>query len=344
MTVESGSLLDVQPTIRMIGGITLPFEPVLHLDSLKRKVVYPDTLLWTSSSVNERRLIAENEVAGTDSTVLELPSSDGYRKASVMDVAKEKWLIDLTWTMGDEMAMSQPMLMEGNGHIDSDFPEIDGPEDPALPDATSFETWQDYYRYLIQLDPNGLTDEEKAMLEIAKHNKGKIVEHEHHYQPITLGLSLSKNVGQAWRVGSGLKYSLLRSDFRVGEQGFAVHKKQRIHYLGIPLYASYRCVDAKRWTVYASVGVELHVPLYGSLEECYFMGGERSYEVDKKVHAPVQWRMGANVGVQYKFTPHWGLYVEPSLHWQVPNGGAIRTSWTKDPWALSVPLGIRCTW
>lgn len=62
---------------------------------------------------------------------------------------------------------------------------------------------------------------------IAKHNSGEIVEHEHHYKPITFGISLTKEIGKNWNVETGLQYSLLKSNFILGEGEYYIGRDQK---------------------------------------------------------------------------------------------------------------------
>lgn len=39
-----------------------------------------------------------------------------------------------------------------------------------------------------------------------------------------------------------------------------------------------------------------------------------------------------------------GQYIEPSLHWYVPNGSSVHTIWTEHPFTFTVPFGLRFTW
>lgn len=72
-----------------------------------------------------------------------------------------------------------------------------------------------------------MPEEEKALMEIAKNNTGKIEEHEHHDKPVTFGLSVTKSLGNNWNLETGLQYSLLKSDFTLGEGAYYINRNQR---------------------------------------------------------------------------------------------------------------------
>ena len=175
-------------------------------------------------------------------------------------------------------------------------------------------------------------------------NDGKIVEHEHHDKPITFGLSATMSLGNNWNVATGLQYSFLKSDFTSGEDGYYIKRNQKVHYLGIPLQVSYRWFEAKNWSAYSSLGVTLHIPVYGNTSEKYVVGQSTPYTANRHIAPPLQWSVGTSIGVQYQFAPNWGIYLEPSLNWYIPNSSSVHTIWTEHPVTFTVPFGIRFTW
>jgi len=189
-----------------------------------------------------------------------------------------------------------------------------------------------------------MSKEEEALMKIAKNNNGKIMEHEHHYKPMTIGLSLTKKIGNKWYLETGLQYSLLRSDYTLGEGAYYIQKKQKLHYLGMPLRISYQWFNVKKWSAYLSTGVILNIPVYGKINERYVTGQQMPYKDSRDLTAPFQWSVGTSVGMQYLFAPNWGVYLEPSLNWYIPNGSSVHTTWTEHPLTFTIPFGIRFTW
>ena len=103
-------------------------------------------------------------------------------------------------------------------------------------------------------------------------NDGKIVEHEHHDKPISFGISVTKTLGKKWSLMSGLQFSLLKSNFTLGEDAYYIKRTQHVHYLGMPLHVSYKWLDVKKWTIYSSLGGSLQIPVYGKTDEKYVVG------------------------------------------------------------------------
>lgn len=143
---------------------------------------------------------------------------------------------------------------------------------------------------------------------------------------------------------TGLQYSLLKSDFTLGEDAYHIKRNQKVHYLGLPLHASYRWLDAKNWSIYSSLGVTLHIPVYGKTDEKYVTGQTTPYTNSWHFTPSLQWTINTSAGVQYHFSPNWGIYLEPSLNWHLQHGSSVHTRWTEHPFTFTVPFGIRFTW
>lgn len=102
---------------------------------------------------------------------------------------KHQWQLLATGSLGSDLAQNAYRMFVGS--TDDDI--TDGPH-PSAP--KTFTTWEEYYQYLQRTGHDGMSEEEKALMEIAKNNKGKIEEHEHHSKPITFGLSVTKSFGK----------------------------------------------------------------------------------------------------------------------------------------------------
>ena len=101
---------------------------------------------------------------------------------------------------------------------------------------------------------------------------------------------------------------------------------------------------AKAYYLYGSLCAKLEVPVYAPLSTSYFVSGMKELEEKSTLHAPLQWSIGAGLGLQYNLTSGIGLFAEPSLQYYIPTGSDIETHRTEHPFAFSLPLGIRITW
>ena len=288
----------------------------------------------------------EKDTVSLDTMKQVVPKLDEFLAKEVAPSYKSKWQLLAMGSLGSALAQTAYKMLVGNkGEDITDGPQPSGPQ--------KFSTWEDYSQYLLQNAHGNMSEAEKALMEIAINNTnninnikngGKIVEHEYHDKPITFGLSMTKTINRNWNMETGLQYSLLKSEFILGEDDYYVQKRQKIHYLGIPLRLSYKWLSANRWTAYTSAGIILNIPLSGKTDEQYVTGTVTPYSDSWHFTPPFQWTVGTGVGLQYNFANNWGVYLEPTFSWHIPNGSTTRTIWTEHPFTITVPFGIRFTW
>lgn len=283
-------------------------------------------------------IIEERDTTLSDTTSMFIPQIENYIVADTTRHKKNKWHFLATGSLGSALAQNVYKLIASNNN---GLPDPDGPT-PIIPNKIS--TWEDYYKHLQQKEHEGMSADTLALMTIAKHNSGKIVEHEQHDKPITFGISLTKNIGKNWSLGTGIQYSLLKSNFTLGEGEYFINRVQKVHYLGIPLSTSYKWFNSKNWSAYSSVGIIFNIPMYGKNNEQYVTGTTVPYKDSWHFTPSVQWSVGVGTGLQYNFAPNWSMYLEPSFNWYIPNGSTVHTIWTEHPFSISVPFGIRFTW
>lgn len=298
-------------------------------------------------STNNIVIAIEKDTVSFDTVKQVMPKFEEFiAKNDVAPSYKSKWQLLAMGSVGSALAQTAYKILVGNkGEDSTDGPQPSGPQ--------MFSTWEEYSRYLQQNAHGNMSEAEKALMEIAINNTnninnikngGKIVEHEYHDKPITFGLSMTKTINRKWNVETGLQYSLLKSEFILGEDDYYVQKRQKIHYLGIPLRLSYKWFGANRWTAYTSAGIILNIPLSGKTDEQYVTGTVIPYSDSWHFTPPFQWTVGTGIGLQYNFAKNWGVYLEPTFSWHIPNGSTTRTIWTEHPFTITVPFGIRFTW
>ena len=283
-------------------------------------------------------VIEERDTTLSDTTSMFIPQIENYIVADTTRHKKNKWQFLATGSLGSALAQNVYKLITSNNN---GLPDPDGPT-PIIPNEIS--TWEDYYKHLQQKEHEGMSADTLALMTIAKHNSGKIVEHEQHDKPITFGISLTKNIGKNWSLGTGIQYSLLKSNFTLGEGEYLINRVQKVHYLGIPLRTSYKWYNSKNLSAYSSAGIILNIPIYGKNSEQYVIGTTVPYRDTWHFTPSVQWAVGVGTGLQYNFAPNWSIYLEPSFNWYIPNGSSVHTIWTEHPFSVTVPFGIRFTW
>lgn len=251
---------------------------------------------------------------------------------------KRPWQILASGSLGPALAQNAYRLLAING---SGMPE---PEGPGLEIPSHVSTWEEYAHFLKAFASPFVPDDTLTRIEIADHNTGRIEQREHHDKPISFALSMQKTLSGRWSLETGVQYSLLSSRFSMGENGYNVRSRQRIHYLGLPLRMSYRWMEYKRLAAYSSAGAVMHIPVYGTMHTSYLVNWQSKHTSHDRLTPPLQWQLGASVGVQYRLAPHASLFAEPTFSWFIPNGSEIHTAWTERPVMVTCPLGIRVTW
>ena len=303
-----------------------------------------DTTLVSDSAAVEMIVpniqVAEHKQDSTenaDSITPQLTFPD-YELAMVDKKKKtNKWQMLAAGSVGPALAQNIYRLI-ATGRPDTDS------EAPAFPENVN--TWEDYSRYLHMMAHENMPKDSLALVEIANHNQGDIVEREQHDRPITFGISLNKPLSEKWSIETGLQYSILKSRSRIGDGDYYIGKEQKIHYLGIPLRLSYRIADYKNLSAYGSAGLSLNIPVYGRVNSTHVVANVSMDSISRSVTItpPAQWSTNFSIGLQYRVMPKLTLYVEPTLYWHIPNGSSTHPIWTEQPAMFSAPIGIRFTW
>ena len=315
-------------------------EKAASADKVEEQIVASDSdsiMVKPQPDIHNEVLVAD-AVAGKDSVLTPAAIPD-VNIAEETEDRKKKWQFHAAGSLGPALAQDDyKMLAASIPNISSDIPE----PDYTLPDKVS--TWEEYGEYLKYVSSPNASADTLALKEIASHNTGKIEQKEHHDKPITLGISLTKSLTGRWSLETGLQYSMLNSRFQMGENGYSVMSKQRVHYLGIPLRVSYNWIDYKRLSTYTSVGGALHIPMYGKVNSSYLVNWKSAYSESRHITPSLQWQAGVGIGLQYKFIPNVSIFAEPTFNWFIPSGSETHTIWTEHPFMFTCPLGVRITW
>lgn len=153
----------------------------------------------------------------------------------------------------------------------------------------------------------------------------------HHAQPIKVGVSVGYRLSNRWAVNTGVTYSYLSSNFT--EDGYVV-ERQRLHYVGVPLTASYSFLRTKHADVYVTAGGEVEKLVKGSK-------GVEDSELGKLTEKRPQWSLKAAVGGAYHFTPSLSVYAEPGLTHYFDNHSSIVNVYKDRPTSFSLNIGLR---
>ena len=219
--------------------------------------------------------------------------------------------------------------------------------------STKLYNWGDYMDYVManapMMDSVSASNIRHVAIINSNHPQDPLTETKRHERPLTLQLSLSRQLNSHWSLATGLSYTRMKSTFESGNENTIIHRTQQLHYLGIPLKLGYRVVGGNRWNLYTTGGVQFDIPVSARLTTQYIYGGSyapisNSPDIDATISAPWQWSVGVGIGAQYQIVPHLNVYLEPSLNYFIPTSTDVESYRTEHPFDLSLPFGIRFTW
>ena len=215
-----------------------------------------------------------------------------------------------------------------------------------IPEETPYSNWNDYSFYLNNAIPQqDLTAETRSLMDIAANNAqingGSMEAHYEHQLPISIQLTLSRQLSRQLSVETGLSYTLLQSTNTTGSSTAYIQERQRLQYLGIPIRMGWQWYSKSSLSLYTSAGVMLEKPVHSTLDVNHFINDINTYSKQEKLSVPLQWSTSVGVGIQYDITPHIGFYIEPSLQYFFNNGSDIKSYRTEHPLNFTLPIGIR---
>ncbi|MBP3382330.1 MAG: porin family protein [Tidjanibacter sp.] len=161
-----------------------------------------------------------------------------------------------------------------------------------------------------------------------------------HYMPVSVGLTASYALADWVALETGLVYTHLysRSD-NEGQMSSYVCKRD-MHYLGIPLGASFRFAGKDRWGLYGKLGATFEHCV--SAKDTFFINSKKDVVADLDTSG-LQLSLDAAAGVNYMLWGGVGLYGEAGVsYWQslVPHPDNYRT---ENPLSLTCRIGVRFT-
>ena len=335
-----------------------PQEPVIvHLPVYCTTVIATDTLQSviaqavdsvtsdTLSNIIAQELTIPDTIT-TDTTKairkVEIPHYDITELRRDKSKHRNDWHLALAYTGNPQRDMSRTdnyMTM----------PTLSG----SMTRSTKLYNWGDYMDYVManapMMDSVSASNMRHVAIINSNHPQDPLTETKHHERPLTLQLSLSRQLNSHWSLATGMSYTRMKSTFESGNENTIILRTQRLHYLGIPLKLGYRIVGGNRWNLYATGGVQLDIPVSARLTTQYIYGGSyapigNSPDIDATISAPWQWSVGVGIGAQYQIVPHLNVYLEPSLNYFIPTSTDVESYRTEHPFDLSLPFGIRFTW
>lgn len=184
---------------------------------------------------------------------------------------------------------------------------------------------------------------DSPLLGIMAMNRGAETERKvTHHSPIRTGLSFMYRLNNRWSLETGISYARVSSDIREGSSVNYVQEEQKLHYVGIPVGVSYRLLSLKHLDVYLSSNVLAEQCVSGQSRRQYFITNKAQEEESRTVTSrPMQWSVGAKVGVQYNLSNQFSVYLEPGCIYYFDDHSSLETVFKERSCDFNLNLGIR---
>lgn len=173
------------------------------------------------------------------------------------------------------------------------------------------------------------------------------VESEHRfYQPISVGVEVSYDLGRRFFLGSGLSYTCLVSESTSGSSESRSSLTQTVHLLGVPLKVGYKIIDNPLFELSVAGGGRLDKAIASkTVTRLALNGPEPVKSASNGTAFPLYWSLTASASAAYKLSSLVGLYLEPGLSWHFgsksDNGLALETVWSDRPLNFQLNAGVR---
>ena len=312
-------------------------------------VVQPDSIPYHAIEERTDTLTetAQEEESPRDTLIYQplptLPSNEEYHlTVTTKSEPSDKW--DLKLAYNGQIGQRDDYLAAttvGKGSFDA-------ATNSQIPTEDAYDNWFVYNYYLSNSPYVSDDPETRSLINIATQNSavnGGKMEAQYEYQlPITIQVLLSRQLSQRLSFETGLSYTRLSSTINTGSSQAYIQERQRIHYLGVPFRLGWQWYSKAHLSLYSSAGLMLELPIRSTTDVNHISNGTTTYHNESTLNAPNQLSTTLGIGLQYDFTPHLGIYLEPSLQYFFDDSNDIKTYRTEHPLSVTLPLGIRFRW
>ncbi len=162
-----------------------------------------------------------------------------------------------------------------------------------------------------------------------------------HRVPFTVGIGVQYELTDRWAIESGATYTYLHSSGK-SEGMFAYTTSQELHYVGVPLTASYKFIDSKRFEFYARAGGAVERAVAAKRTKTIGTTDETlSNSTSQKIECQgVQLSATVGVGAELKLSQRVGIYAEAGAGYFFDNNQPLSYR-TEHPLSLTLQAGAR---
>ena len=165
-----------------------------------------------------------------------------------------------------------------------------------------------------------------------------------HNQPVTFGLSISKQINKDLSIESGINYTYLSSRLGAEETDrYSQNEMQYLHYLGIPLTLNYTFARWNKFNFYSSLGVMIQKDFYGRESRRAFLDGLNSeyYAKHKISQKNPQFSTNAGLGASFPLYDRLRLYTTIGAAYYFDANNQYQTIYSDKKWLFNLNIGLR---
>jgi len=188
---------------------------------------------------------------------------------------------------------------------------------------------------------------EPAKMALTSNNTADNISEMEHDQPVSFGITVSRQLFDDLALETGLVYTYLSSKARNTNSNFQVSETQHLHYLGIPLNLNYNLFSLKKLDIYASIGGMIEKDLYGEFRKVgegqtlEFNSSSEEEEVTKISQRNPQLSVNAGVGVSYPLYNSLKLYGKIGGAYYFDANNPYKTIYSDSKIVMGLNVGLR---
>lgn len=162
-----------------------------------------------------------------------------------------------------------------------------------------------------------------------------------HKMPLSFGLSVSRYLSDRWSLQTGLSYSYLVSEWTTNKT-YRAESEQRLHFLGIPVSATYKIAEWNKFLFYASAGGKVELNVAGKVCTDLYSPVEKLKSVTEKERMKEPYfSVNGRVGVSYPIIRFISAYAEVGTDYYFDNGSDVETIHSEKPFYVGLQFGFR---
>ena len=163
-----------------------------------------------------------------------------------------------------------------------------------------------------------------------------------HRQQLRVSLGVNYEFAPRWSIGSGLTYSILRSDYTTQSGTTETQTARQLHYLGVPLNVQYQVVKWGPLSLYLNAGPMLETAVGVRVNTRSYVSGTMTLDQQENVSCKDwRWSLNTGAGAQLQLFRGGSLFVQPGISWHIPNNSGVESCYSARPLAFALDFGFR---